>query len=155
MVINSIKITNFRCYYGTNTLSFNSNGKITLIYGDSGYGKSSLLQFFRWMFYGECDFGKDNDKPLFNMGAYNECKAGETVEVGGQIDFEHLGVSYRLNKTQLWSVTFKMSNSTIQKVTVSPADVRESGLLKDRIILHIPDTMVNADMTTFKSAILN
>ena len=49
MVINSIKITNFRCYYGTNTLSFNSNGKITLIYGDSGYGKSSLLQFFRWM----------------------------------------------------------------------------------------------------------
>ncbi len=115
MVINSIKITNFRCYYGTNTLSFNSNGKITLIYGDSGYGKSSLLQFFRWMFYGECDFGKDNDKPLFNMGAYNECKAGETVEVSGQIDFEHLGVSYRLNKAQLWSVTFKMSNSTIQK----------------------------------------
>ena len=47
------------------------------------------------------------------------------------------------------------TNSTIQKVTVSPADVRESGLLKDRIILHIPDTMVNADMTTFKSAILN
>ncbi len=115
MVINSIKITNFRCYYGTNTLSFNSNGKITLIYGDSGYGKSSLLQFFRWMFYGECDFGKDNDKPLFNMEAYNDCQMGDTVEVSGQIDFEHLGDSYRLNKTQLWSVAFKMSNATIQK----------------------------------------
>ena len=116
MVINSIKITNFRCYYGTNSLSFNSNGKITLIYGDSGYGKSSLLQFFRWMFYGECDFGKDNDKPLFNIAAYQECKPGETVEVSGQIDFEHLGISYRLNKAMFYSISFRMENAQVQKM---------------------------------------
>ena len=116
MVINSIKITNFRCYYGTNSLSFNSNGKITLIYGDSGYGKSSLLQFFRWMFYNDYDFGKNDDKPLFNITAYQECKPGETVEVSGQIDFEHLGVSYRLNKAVYYSISFKMEHSTIQKV---------------------------------------
>jgi len=115
MVINDIKITNFRCYYGTSTLSFNSNGKITLIYGDSGYGKSSLLQFFRWMFYNECDFGKTDDKPLFNIAAYKECNAGGQVEVSGQINFEHLGVSYRLNKTQYWSVSFRMASSTLQK----------------------------------------
>lgn len=115
MVINSIKITNFRCYYGTNSLSFNSNGKITLIYGDSGYGKSSLLQFFRWMFYNDYDFGKNDDKPLFNIAAYQECKPGETVEVSGQIDFEHLGVSYRLNKTVHYSISFKMEHSSIQK----------------------------------------
>lgn len=115
MVISSIKITNFRCYYGTNSLSFNSNGKITLIYGDSGYGKSSLLQFFRWMFYNECDFGKDNDKPLFNIAAYQECKFGETVEVSGQIDFEHLGISYRLNKTLFYSTSIKMENAQVQR----------------------------------------
>lgn len=115
MVINSIKITNFRCYYGTNTLAFNSNGKITLIYGDSGYGKSSLLQFFRWMFYGECDFGKNDDKPLFNIEAYKDCKAGETIEVSGQIDFEHLGRAYRLNKSQQWSMSIRMENSAVQQ----------------------------------------
>lgn len=115
MVIHNVKITNFRCYYKTSSLDFNSNGKITLIYGDSGYGKSSFLQFFRWMFYNECDFGKTDDKPLFNIAAYNECKVGETVEVSGQIDFEHLGVFYRLNKTQHWSISLKMSNSTLQK----------------------------------------
>ena len=115
MVINSIKITNFRCYYGTNSLSFNSNGKITLVYGDSGYGKSSLLQFFRWMFYNDYDFGKNDDKPLFNIAAYQECKPGETVEVSGQIDFEHLGVAYRLNKSVYYSISFRMENSSIQK----------------------------------------
>lgn len=115
MIINNVKITNFRCYYGTNEISFNANGKITLIYGDSGYGKSSFLQFFRWMFYNDPDFGKNDDKPLFNIAAYNECKVGQNVEVSGQIDFEHLGVAYRLSKTQLWSTSFKMSNSTLQK----------------------------------------
>lgn len=115
MVIHNVKITNFRCYYGTSEIELNSNGKITLIYGDSGYGKSSFLQFFRWMFYNECDFGKTDDKPLFNIAAYNESKAGGTVEVSGQIDFEHLGVTYRLNKTQLWSVSFKINNSSLQK----------------------------------------
>ncbi len=115
MVINNIKITNFRCYYGTNSLSFNSDGKITLIYGDSGYGKSSLLQFFRWMFYNDYDFGKNDDKPLFNICAYQESKIGETVEVSGQIDFEHLGVLYRLNRCAQYSVAFRMENASIEK----------------------------------------
>ena len=115
MLIHNVKITIFRCYYGTSSLTFNSDGKITLIYGDSGYGKSSFLQFFRWMFYGDYYFGSNDDKPLFNIAAYNECKTGENVEVSGQIDFEHLGVSYRLNKTQLFSIAIRMNNSTLQK----------------------------------------
>lgn len=115
MLIHNVKITNFRCYYGTSSLTFNSDGKITLIYCDSGYGKSSFLQFFRWMFYGDYYFGSTDDKPLFNIAAYNECKTGESVEVSGQIDFEHLGVSYRLNKTQLFSIAIRMNNSTLQK----------------------------------------
>ncbi len=115
MVIHNVKIKNFRCYYGESNITFNSDGKITLIYGDSGYGKSSFLQFFRWMFYGDYYFGSTDDKPLFNIAAYNERKAGENVEVSGQIDFDHLGVSYRLNKTQFFNVSFKMSNSSMQK----------------------------------------
>ena len=35
------------------------------------------------------------------------------------------------------------TNSTIQKVTVPPEDVIESGLLKDRIIIHFPEIAIN------------
>ena len=45
--------------------------------------------------------------------------------------------------------------STVQKVIVPPEQVRESGLLKDRIILHYPDMPINADMTTFEGAVRN
>lgn len=47
------------------------------------------------------------------------------------------------------------SASTVQKVIVPPEDVRESGLLKDRIIIHYPDMAINADITMFKAAVEN
>lgn len=42
-------------------------------------------------------------------------KIGETVEVSGQIDFVHLGTSYRLVKKQLWTVALNVSNASIKK----------------------------------------
>ena len=47
------------------------------------------------------------------------------------------------------------TSSTVQKVVSSSADVRSSGLLKDRIILHIPEIALTADMTIFESAVRN
>lgn len=46
-------------------------------------------------------------------------------------------------------------NRTTQYVTVPPEDVIESGLLKDRIIIHFPEIAINADMTMFKEAAIN
>ncbi len=43
--------------------------------------------------------------------------------------------------------------STVQKVVVPAEAVRASGLLKDRIILHIPEMALMADMTTFAQAV--
>lgn len=47
------------------------------------------------------------------------------------------------------------TDSAVQKVAVPPEDVRESGLLKDRIIIHYPDMELGADMTMFNQAIHN
>jgi len=43
--------------------------------------------------------------------------------------------------------------STVQKVIVPPEQVRESGLLKDSILIHYPDIQLSADMTMFKGAL--
>ena len=45
--------------------------------------------------------------------------------------------------------------STEYKVIVPPEAVRDSGLLKDRIIIHYPEIAINADMTMFQSAVDN
>lgn len=119
MIISNVLIENFRCYYGKNELSLNQNGKITLIYGDSGFGKSSLLQFFRWMFYGDPDFGSNNDKPLFNLSAYNDCKPGDLLKVSGTIDFEHLGVKYSLTKSVFFGYSLNIKNVRAEKTDFS------------------------------------
>lgn len=113
MLINNVYIENFRCYYGENNISLNKNGKITLIYGDSGRGKSSFLQFFRWMFYSEYDFGKTDDKAIFNEVAYKEKKPGEKLRVSGRIEFEHLGVQYSLIKSFMVTVSFNVKGARI------------------------------------------
>ncbi|MBQ4122644.1 AAA family ATPase [bacterium] len=114
MILNNIMLENFRCYYTKNEIELNSNGKITLIYGDSGYGKSSLLQFFRWMFYGDPDFGNHNDKPLFNLTAFSEKKLGETLSVSGKIEFEHLGIKYCLTKILNYKVAITAKNTLVE-----------------------------------------
>ncbi|MEG1926836.1 MAG: DEAD/DEAH box helicase family protein, partial [Ruthenibacterium sp.] len=47
------------------------------------------------------------------------------------------------------------TSSTVQKVVVPPEQVRESGLLKDRIIIHYPDMALSADLTMFRGAVDN
>ncbi len=47
------------------------------------------------------------------------------------------------------------TTSTVQKVIVPPERVRESGLLKDRIIIHYPDVQLSANMTMLKGAVKN
>jgi type III restriction enzyme len=47
------------------------------------------------------------------------------------------------------------TKSAVQKVVVPPQDVRESGLLKDRIIIHYPEIAINADITMFTGAVEN
>ena len=126
MLINNVSIENFRCYYGQNNISFNKNGKITLIYGDSGRGKSSFLQFFKWMFYSEYDFGKTDDKAIFNEVAYREHKPGEKMKVTGKIDFEHLGVQYCLIKTLTVQVSFNVKSARVESQEINLSILRNN-----------------------------
>ncbi len=56
---------------------------------------------------------------------------------------------------QRFQMLLNDTSSTVHKVTVKSEDVRGSGLLKDRIIIHYPENIVNADMSMLKSALDN
>lgn len=119
MIINELKINNFRCYYGESTIRFDQNKRMTLIWGDSGYGKSSLLQFIRWLLYGNPDFGPGNDKPLFNISAYREVAPGQELKVSGRLDFVHGGLKYRLFKETRFRVKISYQDAFPLGTTVN------------------------------------
>ena len=67
MKIKKIEIKNFRQFKGQNIIDFNTDGKITVILGDNGTGKTTLMQFFNWVFYGNYYFDNDvNAYAVFN-----------------------------------------------------------------------------------------
>jgi len=66
-----------------------------------------------------------------------------------------LGIGVTATPLRFDNLVSGSTASTIQKVQVPPEDVRESGLLKDRIIIHFPTIALGADMTMLQSAIEN
>lgn len=86
MKIKKITIKNFRCFNGNQEIEFNTDGKITLIYGPSGAGKTSLLSFISWVLFGE--FKKvSGDKPLYNKSIAEKARENKTsFNVEGKIE---------------------------------------------------------------------
>ncbi|MCC9134985.1 AAA family ATPase [Pontibacter silvestris] len=52
MILQSIELNNFMCYYGENKFVFTEG--INVIIGDNGYGKSKLYDAFYWVMYDRC-----------------------------------------------------------------------------------------------------
>jgi DNA sulfur modification protein DndD len=52
MILKSIELENFMCYYGNNTFEFSEG--INVIIGSNGYGKSKLFDAFYWVMYDQC-----------------------------------------------------------------------------------------------------
>lgn len=116
MKISRLTIINFRCYYGKQVIDFDTEGKITLLYGLSGAGKTSFLQFINWVLYGKNDFAKKDEDgklienyPVYNMKLDEETPRGSTFEVKGMIDFNHDGVDYQIIRTETYKKSFTFS----------------------------------------------
>lgn len=109
MKILKIRIHNFRQFEDENTIDFDSDGKITVILGDNGTGKTTLLQFFNWVFYGNVFFDNDKNGRLYNFECDRKYSYGTEFSVKGTIEFIHSGNEFRLTRSEQYKKGFDYS----------------------------------------------
>lgn len=103
MKIKRIEFENFRNFRDHGEIRCSTDGKMTVIYGKNGDGKTTLHQLFQWIIYGEVSFNKTATARLYNLSMESKQPYGACFDVMGRIDFEHEGVNYSLTRR----VTFK------------------------------------------------
>ena len=101
MKLTSIKLCNFRSFYGKTPeilLAWGDKSNTTIIHGNNGSGKTSLLNAFTWVFYEKFSAAFASIEQLVNKRAIAEAKPGEAVECWVEIGWEHDSKNYRVRR---------------------------------------------------------
>ena len=105
MRIKSIEYENFRNFKDRGKIVCSTDGKVTIIYGKNGDGKTTLHQLLQWIIYGTVNFNKTTTDRLYNLKFEAEAEVGKQFEVMGRIEFEHAGEEYLLRRSQYYEKT--------------------------------------------------
>lgn len=88
MKINSIKLTNFRQYKNVELeFEYNNEKNVTVIIGDNGFGKTTLVGSFLWCLYKNKSFFKD--KILLNRDVADSMSINDEKPVKVVLEIEH------------------------------------------------------------------
>ena len=101
MKLTSIKLCNFRSFYGKTceiTLAGSNSNNTTIIYGNNGAGKTSLLNAFTWVLYEKFSAAFASIDQLVNKRAIAEAKVGQSVECWVELAWEHDSKRYRVKR---------------------------------------------------------
>ena len=92
MILEEMRLTNFRCFYGQSTIRFSTDPdrNVTVIYAENGVGKTTLLNALLWCFYGETTERFEKKEDILNYDAKKEGLTTASVEVL----FEHNDKDY-------------------------------------------------------------
>lgn len=112
MRISKIEFENFRNFKERGEIKCSTDGRVTIIYGKNGDGKTTLHQLFQWIFYGQVHFNKTTTDRLYNLEFESEQSFGETFKVMGRIEFEHNGSEFSLTRTY----TYKKGLNDSEKI---------------------------------------
>ncbi|WGV25995.1 AAA family ATPase [Halotia branconii] len=102
MKLTSVKLCNFRSFYGTTPEMLLAGGNIhntTVIHGNNGTGKTSLLNAFTWVLYEKFSAAFASTEQLVNKRAIAETQRGQAVECWVEIGWEHEGNRYRVKRS--------------------------------------------------------
>lgn len=95
MRITKIRLENYRCYYGEQVLSIPELGKIIVIRGENGAGKTALLSGLTWCLYNE----KERAQELINDKHVDELRRGANAHMSIKVHFSHSGATYIVKRS--------------------------------------------------------
>ena len=101
MRINSINLTNFRQFSGTQTFELQSTSlkPVTLIFGANGAGKTTLLNAFTWALYGSMSDDVEEQHRMVTDIVWRSLPVGGAVDLAVELTFDHEGHDYRLRRS--------------------------------------------------------
>lgn len=118
MKISKIEIFNFRQFKGKINVDFDIDGKITVILGDNGTGKTTLMQFFNWTFFGTYHFDNDQNGKIYNLDLDKELSYGTEFSVSGTVMFFHDNHDHRLTRYETYKRQYNSSIRVDQSISL-------------------------------------
>ncbi|MTJ53405.1 AAA family ATPase [Anabaena sp. UHCC 0253] len=101
MKLTSIKLCNFRSFYGKTPEIILAGGDVrntTMIYGSNGAGKTSILNAFTWVLYEKFSAAFASTEQLVNKRAIAESQPSQPVECWVEVGWEHESNRYRATR---------------------------------------------------------
>ena len=122
MKIKSIEDSNFRNFKKHGKVEFATDGRVTIVYGKNGDGKTTLHQLFQWILYNKVHFNKTASDKMYNLEFEREAVVDKPFTVWGQIDFEHEGDTYSARREY-----------TYKKELLSTIKVKEDFVVRKKV----------------------
>lgn len=104
MIINYLELENFRQFLDVQRINFSTDSDklVTIVRGESGEGKTTIIQSFGWILYGECKY-----RSPVNSFIESTLEPGKFTEVRGTLNIIHGQAEYTITRIQKFYKTAK------------------------------------------------
>lgn len=137
MKIKRVEYQNFRNFKDAGAIKCSTDGKVTIIYGVNGAGKTTFHQLFQWIIYGSVRFNKTASEKMYNLELDRNAPVDSKFSVIGSIDFEHAGVDYSMRREWVYQKTLFETKRLSKSFTVSKKESND-----DWVRLPNPDEVI-------------
>lgn len=151
MLIQSLRLENFRQFKGATTIEFSCDPErnVTIILGDNTFGKTTLLQAFNWCLYGKAVFDEPNF--LLNKDIAFDMINGEVQTVSVEINLINEKTEYVISRSQRYTcVNGQVKPEVVPKAKVS---YKESDGQMQAVKAVAVDSVINkilpSDLSTY------
>ena len=143
MRIDSITLVNFRQYKNAEiSFSKDPHKNITIILGENGYGKTTLIRAFIWCLYPTTNIGFEN-KILLNSEVAEQMAINQEKEVVVTIKLEHGGCDYVITTKETYTKTG--TNQVVGKKAITKMK-KNNPNNGDIFLASIPDSRVSNEI---------